>query len=151
MRIQTAQSTTLTSGFDPAINTIGVCTPKALPTTPRMLELTAEPLNYNKTTKFCNLQGPNPYSKRREQNYYWLMGCESRKASHRNKRFSQLTKCPEHPPPSCIKIARFPRSYTTDALSGSALGVAVTIVISAQMHRKLNLGQRSVDVIVSLN
>ena len=34
-------------------------TPKALPTTPRMLELTAEPLNYDKITKFRNLQGPN--------------------------------------------------------------------------------------------
>ena len=32
---------------DPAINKTGPCTPRALPKTPRMLELTAEPLNYN--------------------------------------------------------------------------------------------------------
>ena len=32
LRIQTAQSTKLTSGFDPAINKIGPCTPNALAT-----------------------------------------------------------------------------------------------------------------------
>ena len=47
----------LTSGFDPGINKIGSYAPKALPTTPRMLELTAEPLNYDKITKFRNLYG----------------------------------------------------------------------------------------------
>ena len=60
-------------------------------------------------------------------------------------------------------IQEFQAFQTTDALSGiaenflgrlisgvNALGMAVTIVISAQVHRKFNFGPRFVDVLVFL-
>jgi hypothetical protein len=47
LRLQTARSMQLTSRSDHAIKKTGPCTFRAVPTTPRMLELIAESLNYN--------------------------------------------------------------------------------------------------------